>query len=157
MHDDQYSVLCTRRQAFDNMVWQVPSLAIAAQSFLLSTAFDSKTEAFNSLLLSTFALVIGLAALQLMHKHRQLEIEDAELLKAFEEDHLEEGYVVIHGKRDGVPGIERGWLVKLSSFRIWSIVLLCLVLFDAYATFKSIDHIVEGSAVETSCVASQAK
>lgn len=132
MNNDQYHVVCARRQAFDGLVWQVPSLAIAGQSFLLATALNAETSAFLAMVLSALASIVGCASFQLMHKHRQLEKEDSERLVRFEKKNSAKGYSRIHGGI-GVDGMERNRLTSLSSFKIWSFMLILFVVAGVFS------------------------
>lgn len=133
MNVEQYGIICSRRQSINDKVWEVPSLATAAQAFLLASALSVQTPDFRSLALSVFSLIVGAASYQLMAKHRQLEVEDSERLAEFERQHAAEGYEILHGKNTGVPGIERSFVTKVSSYKVWSLVLMGFVLLAGYA------------------------
>ena len=138
MNDKQYEVVAARRLAADGLVWQAPSLAIAAQSFLLSAAHNPDADTHSAFLLSILSILVGLASYQLMQKHRQLEVEDAQRLKKFEAQRIGEGFSVVHGKIDGVDGAPpRSWLVKLSSFNVWSWILVLFIGFGFYSAWLS--------------------
>jgi hypothetical protein len=132
MNKDQYQVLCNRRQAFDNLVWQTPPLATAAQAFLLAASFDSDATKQNSIILAVFSGLVGLASVQLMAKHRHGEIEDAELLSRYEAENIADGFSILHGKRS--PGfVKFNILTRFSSFRVWFSILCGFVALALYA------------------------
>lgn len=132
MNKEQYPMVCARRLAFDSMVWQTPPLAIAAQAFLLATAFDPDAKSTISFVLAIFSAVVGLASIQLMTKHRAHEIADAELLRRFEAANRSDGYSVVHG-RSRAAEVRHGFMSRLSSFQIWIAVLSGFVGLAIYA------------------------
>ncbi|HYD12831.1 MAG TPA: hypothetical protein VEC11_08280 [Allosphingosinicella sp.] len=127
MTEEQYLMLCQRRQGFDSFVWQTPPLAIAAQAFLLTASFDHDTTRWVAVLLAIFSGLLGAASVQLLMKHRLCEIEDSERLRVFEEANAAKGYAVLHGPRGPVAGVPRNWIVRRSSFRVWTGTLLGFV------------------------------
>jgi hypothetical protein len=131
MHPDQYGIICSRRQSMDDKVWQVPSLAIAAQAFLLAGALGVETTNWRSLALSFLSLIVGAASCQLMAKTRQMEVEDAERLADFERQHAAEGYEVLHAKSDGHPAVPRNFLTRAKSYKIWFGILVIFAVFAA--------------------------
>ena len=142
MNSEQYGIICSRRQSINDKVWEVPSLATAAQAFLLASALGTETPDFRSLALSVFSLVVGAASYQLMAKHRQLEVEDSERLAEFERQHADQGYEVLHGKNTGMPGVKRSFVTKVSSYKVWSLVLLGFVLLAAYAIASDVAYLI---------------
>lgn len=137
MNETQYKILCERRNQQDNLIWQTPSLAVAALAFLMATALNPQTDAVASLVLSVFSFVVGLAAIQLMAKHRYLEMADSELLAKFECEHQGEGFAILHGRRPPVEGIARNWLVRIRSFRLWIFVLAGFCAVASYGAFSA--------------------
>ena len=68
-----FPILEERRRGFEQVMWQVPSLSIAAQAFLFSAAFGSDTPPYARVVVAALGLVAVLAALHLLAKHRYLE------------------------------------------------------------------------------------
>ena len=127
MHKDQYPLVFNRRLGFDQRVWQIPSLAIAAQAVLLSGALNPSATWKVSVGLALLSTCISAAVLQLMAKLRQLEIEDAERLRVFESK--QSGYAVLHGDRSIPKGIKRGLFVRMRSYHIWRFLLISILVF----------------------------
>ena len=118
----QYQIIAARRQAMDALMWQVPALSITAQAFLFSIALDSDRPHITALSAATLALFAALSSIQLMSKHRLLEVRDSVWLEKFE--HKNE-IDTVHAK----PIIPKsgGMLDKLSnasSFKIWRGMLI---------------------------------
>jgi hypothetical protein len=136
MNEEQYKILAARKIAHDTMVWQTPTLAIAAQAFLLSAAYNQQVDRPLSLLLLGFSTAVGICSIQLMSKHRLFELSEAKLLREFEEDHEREGYSVITRERTADEKAGDGILVRFSAFQVWRIVLMGLCLIACFAFYE---------------------
>jgi hypothetical protein len=112
-----------RRIAQNNLVWQTPPLATAAQAVLLAAAFNAAMGTAEACLLFGFSFFVGLASIQLMNKHRHHELVDSRLLARFESEHAEEDYSVLHGPGGPIDLVKRNWLVRIKSFELWIVVL----------------------------------
>jgi hypothetical protein len=137
MNEEQYKILSQRRIASNNLVWQAPTLGIAAQAFLLAGAFNPQMEPVTAAMLCAFSLFVGLAALQLVTKHRYHEVVDAELMAEFEGQ--TEGYSPLHAKGGLKTTVKRTWLSGISSYKLWRFVLagFCiLALYGIYTKLK---------------------
>ena len=66
---DLFATLEERRRAFEQVMWQVPSLSITAQAFLFSAAFSTGAPQYAQVIV----LAAVLAAMHLLAKHRYLE------------------------------------------------------------------------------------
>lgn len=140
MNLEQYKLISARRIAQNNLVWQTPTLASAAQAFLLSAAVQQKPGVMP-ILLALFAAAVGMAAIQLMIKHRYVEILDARLLRRFEEAQAPEcQYAVLHARppRCFVPKnanlVDRLW-VRFANLRanlVWTFILTGFLGLDAF-------------------------
>ena len=122
----QYQVVASRRQAMDALMWQVPVLSLTAQAFLFSIALGSDSSCLARMLAGSLALFASLASIQLMSKHRLLEVRDSKWLEAFER---ENGLAVIHSRPPRQEGCSVWKLfVGLSSYRVWVITLFLFAL-----------------------------
>jgi hypothetical protein len=138
MNEEQYKVLSQRRIALNNLIWQTPTLGMAAQAFLLAAAFNPQIERTTALILLIFSLFVGLASIQLMIKHRYHEVIDSELMAAFEATHAEEGYSVIHRPGAVRTSIKRPWPARISSYRLWLTVLTGFCLIALYGLYSKL-------------------
>jgi hypothetical protein len=84
LFDSVYSVIAARRTAFDTLMWQVPTLGLAAQAFLLTIAFGSNSSQIARCISGGLAAVVALVAIQTMLKHRANEKTDNLILKELE-------------------------------------------------------------------------
>ncbi|MGO9983570.1 MAG: hypothetical protein ACLPIX_05090 [Rhodomicrobium sp.] len=141
MNDEQYKLVCARRNTTNQILWQVPTLASAGQGFLLATAFNPSVAQAISGVAAVFSLVLGLAALQLMAKHRYFEMRDSESLFCFEKANIDKGYSVLHGPTQPMDGIKSNWFVRISSFRLWIVILSGFCLLALFAIYRVIARV----------------
>jgi hypothetical protein len=80
-----YSVIAARRTAFDTLMWQVPTLGLAAQAFLLTIAFGPNSSQIARCVSGGLAAVVAGVAIQTMLKHRVNEKTDNLILKELED------------------------------------------------------------------------
>lgn len=130
----------SRRNTTDQMMWQVPVLSLTAQSFLLTIALSSGASA-GRIISSLLAAVAAIAAIQLLLKHRFVELTYSHALQRLEED---SGLPPLHGAPASLhawawPGgthawnnigprwkivkRSRRWLVNRRSPAIWTATL----------------------------------
>ena len=94
------------------MLWQAPALSLTAQAFLFTIALGEGSEVAR-LISATLALVASLASMQLMAKHRYLEIQDARLLEEYERA---KEIKPIHARLDTE---QAAWYNRCSSYKVW--------------------------------------
>jgi hypothetical protein len=131
-----YQIVAARRMQWDALPWQVPSLGLAAQAFLLSIALGSSVSRTSRLLAAGLAVVTAFLSLHLFIRQRQAEITDAEWLEKYETKHFGTS---AHGLqwRDSrqavrIPG-PLGFLARLTGFPIWQCALALFGLVDLTA------------------------
>jgi hypothetical protein len=132
MNEQQYSLIFARRQNQDNLVWQTPAFAIAAEAFLLTASFSNATSRRSAILLAAFGVMVALGSLQRMSRHRFLESLDAKLLSQFELENAEKGFSHIHKKPEQMGTSLSAMIAR--SYRIWMAILWGLCLLATYAT-----------------------
>ncbi len=142
----QYEIVAARRANYEQLLWQVPVLAMTAQSFLLAIGLNEGIGAWSRLGASALGVLASLMSITLMARHRQGVEFDSQWLANLEEEMLG-SEAVMHGprwaeKRDlqplRIPGGELGPLTK--QFRLWmfglaifgavSIIMLAVALID---------------------------
>jgi hypothetical protein len=92
-----YAALAARRAQWDSLVWQVPTLSLTAQAFLLTIALSQGNDAWARIISAVLSLNITVISIMLMARHRQAEIHDAHWLERVERDILRLGTLVTHG------------------------------------------------------------
>lgn len=118
----QYAVLNARRDSFNSLLWQTPVLSLTAQAFLFIIALSQNVNDIARKMAATLALIVAIASIQLLVKHRFGEVDNAKLLQKLEE---REKLIPINEKR--VPKRTwnpETWVARLSSYWIWVALLL---------------------------------
>jgi hypothetical protein len=62
---EQYAVVANRRQQWDILLWQMPTMALTGEAFLLTIALAGSTSQAGRIVASALAMIVALAALQL--------------------------------------------------------------------------------------------
>ena len=70
---DVYAAVAARRNLSDQLLWQVPPLAIASQAFLLTIALGGDAAQASRITAALLAVLLCLVSLQLMAKFRVVE------------------------------------------------------------------------------------
>ena len=126
------------------LLWQVPSVSLAAQAFLLTIALGPNTSRTSRLLTSALAVSAAFLSLHLLMRHRQAEITDAHWLAEYEQQHFG---TTAHGpgwrdRRNAtvLPG-HLGALARIPAFPLWqgalslfgvvALIAFILAIFDA--------------------------
>jgi quinol monooxygenase YgiN len=120
MHKDQYSVVAARHAAQNQLIWQTPALGLTAQAFLFTIAFGNnmpENRAISSLLI----IIVAIATIQLMAKHREYEEHLSRCLRKHEDSM--EGYTPIHDKLECIVDKKISGFVKYSSVKLWKYML----------------------------------
>lgn len=91
---EQYAIVAARRQQWDILLWQMPTMALTGEAFLLTISLAGSTSETGRILASALALVVAVAALHSLSAHRLSELADAAWLREHEQAH---GAPEIHG------------------------------------------------------------
>jgi len=81
---DLYQVVNARRLQWDNLLWQVPLISITGVSFLFTIIFNPVTSHFSRFISCFLAIVISMASISTLARHRLSEVHDANLLAGIE-------------------------------------------------------------------------
>lgn len=137
-----YEMLTMRDVEKDALLWQAPSLALTAQAFLLTIALNADSSELSVLLSAGLGMVVAGISMQLMAKHRMVNLQDRAFLHYLEGRlglpeiswhnyfYAEDGHYRVpdwfidweaeteRWKRHSAP--ERTtWLTRASSYTIW--------------------------------------
>ena len=85
MTPEQYDALNARRDSFNSLLWQTPVLSLTAQAFLFTIIFSKGVGTFGHIVASILSMIIAVASLQLLSKHRFMEKEHAKILHTYED------------------------------------------------------------------------
>lgn len=143
----QYDLVAQRRNTTNALLWQSPGLSLTAQAFLFLIALDANAETASRAVAAGLALVVALASVQLLLKHRAYEGDDAEWLSQFERRHRYQGFVNVSRKRDLPAKPSDSWVVEQGRTLVHFIVMRpasvvwlgLLLLFGAAAIYVLID------------------
>ena len=125
INEAQYETVVTMRLENDAKVWRTPLLCIAAQSLLMNVALGNNFGSVAATIASLLAFISSLASIQVMMKHRYLEIKCSKILHAFEQE--ENDYGPLHQK----PTYQdAGFIEKRTSYKLWIIIIVLFVCFS---------------------------
>lgn len=135
IHMEQYSVLADHRVNLNEMLWQTPVLSLTAQAFLFMIAFDQNTGVEYRVASIVFVVLMALASLQLIAKHRACETHCMKLLAEFESK--TPGFGPVHDYKKA--GARFSIFTRRSSYRLWIGLLWLFVgagLWAGYLCFR---------------------
>jgi hypothetical protein len=120
-----YGAIADWAQSHNALQWQTPALALTAEAFLLQIALGPQSTPPAQLVASALNFMLSLLCIQLMWKHRAMQIDDRMELQKLEE---RLGLPRYHRKPD-LDGLKR-WqrLLRTSSTRVWSVGFAVLAL-----------------------------
>ncbi len=81
---EQYAVVANRRQQWDVLLWQMPTMALTGEAFLLTIALAGSTSQAGRIIASSLAMIVAIAALHSLSAHRLSELADAAWLSEHE-------------------------------------------------------------------------
>ncbi|WP_217549066.1 hypothetical protein [Streptomyces sp. GbtcB6] len=88
-----YQVVAARHVGLDQMVWQVPGIALTAQAFLMTIGLGPGSGQLARLGSGLLSAVVAFMSVELLMRHRLSAIADAVWLERFERD---QGWEVLH-------------------------------------------------------------
>jgi len=137
-----YSALNARRDAFNNLLWQTPVMSLIAQAFLFTIILSDNTTPVSRVIAAILAIIISVASVQLLSKHRYEEVTHAKELDDIE---MKTGRYPINRyhkpKRWFLQRSFRIWLGILLSFGIVAFIVALLIIFrpDLITSNKGVD------------------
>jgi hypothetical protein len=91
---EQYSIVANRRQQWDTLLWQMPTMALTGEAFLFTISLGGTTSPTGRIVASALALLVAVAALHSLSAHRLSELTDARWLHEHE---ISSGASELHG------------------------------------------------------------
>ncbi|MFQ4135482.1 NUDIX domain-containing protein [Nodosilinea sp. PGN35] len=106
-----YETLNRRRDSFNQLLWSTPSVSLVAQSFLFSIILGSGVSNRSRFVASVLSIVVSVASLQLLSKHRYNEKELAVSLERIE----------TCSNRYPLNSMlqPNSWFIRQSSYQLW--------------------------------------
>lgn len=114
-----YQVIAARHMGLDQMVWQVPGIALTAQAFLMTIGLGPGVGHLARFVSGLLSLVIAAMSVQLLMRHRLSARADAVWLEDFERT---QGWTVMHrplGDRCAQFGVQMRGMARLRSYSVW--------------------------------------
>jgi len=91
---EQYAIVANRRQQWDTLLWQMPTMALTGEAFLFTISLGGSTSQTGRIVASILALVVAVASLHSLSAHRLSELADSQWLHEHE---LSRGAAEVHG------------------------------------------------------------
>ena len=91
---EQYAIVAGRRQQWDTLLWQMPTMALTGEAFLFTISLGATTSQTGRIVASLLALVVAFASLHSRSAHRLSELADSQWLHEHE---LRHGAFEVHG------------------------------------------------------------
>ena len=82
---NKFNVLHDRKRHFDNLFWQIPSLSLGGQAFLLNIALNSESAPVAKVLAATLGIFIAFVSLGSFSRIRLYEFTITNMLNETEE------------------------------------------------------------------------
>jgi len=133
MKEPQYQILNSRRDSFNNLVWQTPVLSLTAQAFLFTIILADGTPQMGRVIAAILSFFAALMSLHLLYKHRFMEKNIAKTLHTYE--NIKNWYSI--NRKIMTPN----WLLSQSSYKLWMILLgifLAASVFSMILIFRGI-------------------
>jgi hypothetical protein len=116
----QYQIVSARQQTTNSLLWQTPIMSLTAQAFLFTIALGYGNQSLARIISATLALIVALASIQILSKHRSVEVSDSKYLEEYEKRNR---LPIIHAKYKNDK-----WYLHISSYYVWIFVLFSFFL-----------------------------
>ena len=111
-----------RHSAHITIMWQAPSLGLAAEAFLLTIALAPSSSTFARVAVSVLGITVAVLASQFMAKHRHASQRDGQVLVDLVKD------LGMTEMFRGAEKVKASWLGRRSSYLSWRIGLgICII------------------------------
>ncbi len=91
---EQYAIVASRRQQWDTLLWQMPTMVLTGEAFLFTISLGAPTSQTGRIVAATLSLLVALASLHSLASHRLSELADSAWLHEYE---LAHGVRELHG------------------------------------------------------------
>jgi hypothetical protein len=119
-----FEAVSARHSAHITIMWQAPSLGVAAESFLLTIALSPGSPTATRIGVSVLGMMVALLASQLMAKHRYASQRDGQILESLVR-RLDMAEVF-----NAAANVKSTWLSRRSSYLSWRIGLGIFLVFN---------------------------
>ncbi|MBP0452641.1 hypothetical protein J5Y04_24305 [Kitasatospora sp. RG8] len=115
----QYQIVAARRQSFDDKMWQVPAISLAAQAVLLGIVANTSSGHLGRVIAGFLAVGAALATTNLLLRQRRNQEADKAWLCRFEQ---RAGWLAVHkGSNERAEDVHvcTPFLAKARPHRVW--------------------------------------
>ena len=84
---EQYAIVASRRQQWDVLLWQMPTMVLTGEAFLFTISLGASTTQSGRVIAAALSLVVALASLHSLAAHRLSELTDSAWLHEYEVAH----------------------------------------------------------------------
>ena len=84
---EQYAIVASRRQQWDTLLWQMPTMVLTGEAFLFTISLGAQTAQTGRIVAATLSLLVALASLHSLASHRLSELADSAWLHEYELAH----------------------------------------------------------------------
>ena len=107
---EQYAIVANRRQQWDTLLWQMPTMVLTGEAFLFTISLGAQTTQTGRIIAATLSLLVAVASLHSLASHRLSELTDSAWLHEFELTHE---VPALHGlswrgRRQSIVASQRG-------------------------------------------------
>ncbi|GAB3316145.1 hypothetical protein GCM10027451_32540 [Geodermatophilus aquaeductus] len=124
----EYERLMQRVLAQNALVWQTPSLGLAAQAFVLTTSLNGRTDTVPRCLASVLGVLLALMTMQLMAKHRYLLQLDQARMRQIETAVGIDNLADHHRETPVDDLVDKRFYTRIRSSQVWQVGLFTLML-----------------------------
>lgn len=136
-----YDALLQRSLAEHAQMWQMPALALAAQSFLLTTAFDPDSRQGTAVLVAVLGVLVAAMSMQLMAARRLNFNLDRQKMTQLENElgllNVAERGWADEAARDASSPRTSVWR-RVSTYVVWQAGLLAFLVVDVAAALLAL-------------------
>ena len=91
---EQYAIVANRRQQWDTLLWQMPTMVLTGEAFLFTISLGAQIAPTGRVIAASLSLIVALASLHSLASHRLSELADSAWLHDYE---LAHGAPELHG------------------------------------------------------------
>jgi len=84
---EQYAIVASRRQQWDTLLWQMPTMVLTGEAFLFTISLGAQTSQTGRIVAAMLSLLVALASLHSLASHRLSELADSAWLHEYELAH----------------------------------------------------------------------
>lgn len=119
-------MLTLRQMEHNSLAWQVPSLSLTAQAFLLTIALGAGTAPLARVVSAALGMISGLLTMQLMAKNRYMGAIELIRLRRMSGELSAPDVTYINWTSAGMP--RPHWWLRIRSHILWQIGLALFVM-----------------------------